>query len=88
MPFQKNYPHVRRKRIEKLGLVEDYFFVFALGFCFALAFSSLTGFIGALQQTMPHGSQPQGSSTTTSPHSSHLYLSPFFFAKNSPSLKR
>src|SRR4030042_5357687 len=84
---QKRYFSVKRKRIEKLRLIEAYFLAFALGLAFA--FSILTGFIGALQQTMSHGSHAQGSSTmTTSPQSSHLYFSPFFFAKNSPSLKR
>jgi hypothetical protein len=42
-----------------------------------------------IQQTMSQVSQVQEFSTsTTSPHSSHLYFSPFFFTKNSPSLRR
>jgi len=58
---------------------------FALGFAFSVL---ATGFIGMPQQTMSHVSQPHGSSTkTTSPQSSHLYLSPFLFAKNNACLK-
>ena len=54
-----------------------------LGFAAGLGFDSLTCFMGAPQQTMSHSSQPQSSCTkTTSPHSSHLYCSPFFFTKN------
>jgi hypothetical protein len=69
-----------------LGFGLDLDFGFAFGP--AGAFVSLNGFIGWLQQTMSHASHPQGSSTTTtSPHSSHLYFSPFFFAKKSPSSK-
>jgi hypothetical protein len=66
----------------------DYFFfglagfVLRLGFAFVVVFSCLTCFIGTPQQITSQSSQPQISSTkTTSPHSSHLYLSPFFFAK-------
>jgi hypothetical protein len=65
-----------------------YFLVFGLvfGLAFGLAFAvvALTGFIGTLQHIKSHASQPQGSSIkTTSPHSSHLYFSPFLFAKSS-----
>ncbi len=66
--------------------LEIYLLVFGLAFGFAFGFvfcGSLTGFIGFSQQTISHDSQPHGSSTaTTNPHSSHLYLSPFLFAKN------
>ena len=61
------------------------FAAFALGLAFVLGtdFSALTCFIGAPQQITSQSSHPQTSSTkTTSPHSSHLYLSPFFFTKN------
>jgi hypothetical protein len=63
-------------------------FGFALGLAFGFAFeAALTGFIGAPQHISSTGSQPQGSSITTiSPHSSHLYFSPFF-AKNQHVLK-
>jgi len=78
----RNYGSIKKKRLNGayfLGLAAAFGLVFALG----LGFSSLTGFIGALQQTMSHVSHPHGSSTKmTSPHSSHLYFSPFFFAKN------
>jgi hypothetical protein len=54
-----------------------------LGFTLGFAFETSNGFIGAPQQITSHASQPHGSSTeTTSPHSLHLYLSPFFAAKN------
>jgi hypothetical protein len=68
---------------KKKGLdLEVYFLVFGFGFGFAF-WVSLMGFIGSSQQTISHVSQPHGSSTAiTSPHSSHLYLSPFLFAKN------
>jgi hypothetical protein len=47
------------------------------------ALTAFAGFIGCPQQTISHGSQPQGSSIkTTSPQSSHSYLSPFLLAKN------
>jgi hypothetical protein len=66
-------------------------YLLALGLGFGLAFGfgfcvSSTGFIGSPQQTTSHGSHshpPHGFSTAiTSPHSSHLYLSPFSLAKN------
>jgi hypothetical protein len=47
-----------------------------------------TGFIGCSQHISSHASHPHGSSTnTTRPQSSHLYFSPFFLAKKSPSQK-
>jgi hypothetical protein len=67
------------------GFALAFFAGFALGFgfAFALAFSALTDFIGVSQQINSTASQPQGSSTTTtSPHSSHLYFSPFLVAKS------
>jgi hypothetical protein len=60
------------------------------GLCFGFAFCvALTGFIGSPQQTSSTGSQPHGSATSTiSPHSSQLYLSPFLLAKKlTPALK-
>jgi len=68
--------------------VEFVTYLLFFGVCFELdldfVFScTLTGFIGWSQQTISHVSQPHGSSTAiTSPHSSHLYLSPFLAAKN------
>jgi hypothetical protein len=57
----------------------------ALGFAFVVP---ETAFIGVPQQTISHGSQPHGSSTKSiSPQSSHWYLSPFLFAKNTTYLK-
>lgn len=51
-----------------------------LGFGLDVDLVVLAGFIGLPQHTKSHVAQPHGSSTkTTSPHSSHLYLSPFFF---------
>jgi len=70
----------------------DYFFFdFAEALAGALeaAFfdAALTGFIGCSQQiSSPVSSQSHGVSIkTTKPHSSHLYWSPFFLAKKSPS---
>jgi len=79
----------RKVEKQKKSELEFYFFAFGFALVLVFAFTSLTGFIGTLQQTISHGSQAQASSTTTiSPHSSHWYFSPFFFAKSSPSLKR
>jgi hypothetical protein len=52
--------------------------------------AALTGFMGSEQQTNSQvSSHSQGFSTsTTKPHSSHSYSSPFFFAKKSPSSKK
>jgi hypothetical protein len=76
---------------KKKGLNGTYFLGLAtvgLGFTTGLGFVSLIGFIGAPQQTKSHSAQPQSSSTKiTSPHSSHLYFSPFFFAKKFTSKK-
>jgi hypothetical protein len=60
------------------------FYFLGLGLAFAfVGFVSLTAFIGAPQHKISPVSQPHWSSTkTTRPQSSHLYLSPFFFAKN------
>jgi|WetSurMetagenome_2_1015567.scaffolds.fasta_scaffold71666_3 hypothetical protein len=70
----------------KRGFVWTYFVGLAalgLGFALDAGFSSLTCFIGVPQQTTSQSSQPQTSSTRiTSPQLSHLYFSPFFFAKN------
>jgi len=67
-----------------------YFLGLAFGFggaAFGFAFAA-TGFIGAPQQTISDVSHPHGSSTkTTSPQVSHLYLSPFLFAKNNTCLE-
>jgi len=64
-------------------------FGLGLGFALAFDFSSLTGFMGTPQQIISQSSQLHTSSTKTiSPHSSHLYFSPFFFAKKSPALPR
>jgi len=64
-------------------------FGLGLGFALAFDFSSLTGFMGTPQQITSQSSQLHTSSTKTiSPHSSHLYFSPFFFAKKSPALPR
>jgi hypothetical protein len=71
----------------------DYFFGFSGAFAGALGAAlfaaALTGFIGSSQQISSHvSSHSHGFSTkTTRPHSSHLYCSPFFFAKKSPSKK-
>jgi hypothetical protein len=66
-----------------------FFFGFAEDLAGALValFAALTGFIGCSQQiSSPVSSQSHGDSTkTTKPHSSHLYWSPFFLAKKSPS---
>ncbi|MCL5876188.1 MAG: hypothetical protein M1540_00030 [Candidatus Bathyarchaeota archaeon] len=50
---------------------------------------ALTCFMGASQQTNSHvSSHSQGfSTTTTKPHSSQRYVSPFFFAKKITCLK-
>jgi len=72
-----NY-EIKKRKVESV-----YFLVFVLAFGLPLFSTFVTSFIGAPQQTISHGSQPHGSSTkTTKPHSSHLYLSPFLFAKN------
>jgi hypothetical protein len=69
----------------------DYFLDFSGAFTDALeveAFAvALTGFIGCSQQTSSHPSAHSHglSIKTTRPHLSHLYCSPFFFAKKSPS---
>jgi hypothetical protein len=77
--------HKNQKK-RKRGFVGTYFAGLAalgLGFALDAGFSSLTCFIGVPQQTTSQSSQPQTSSTTmTSPQLSHLYFSPFFFAKN------
>ena len=72
----------------------DYFFfafsgVFTGALGAALFAVALTGFIGSSQQISSHvSSHSHGLSIkTTRPHSSHLYCSPFFFAKKSPSKK-
>jgi hypothetical protein len=47
-----------------------------IGYFLALGFIS---FMGTPQQIKSHEEQPHASSTTTiSPHSSHLYFAPFF----------
>ena len=75
--------HTNNKKKRVIGTYFLGLAALSLGFALGLGFSSLTCFIGAPQQTMSHSSQPQTSSTKmTSPHSSHLYFSPFFFAKN------
>lgn len=57
-----------------LQTVDDYFFPFGL-----------VSFIGSPQQIKSHGVQPHSSSTTTTaPHSSHLYFVPFFAILFSP----
>jgi hypothetical protein len=67
------------KKVESMG---SYFLGLGLAFAF-VGFVSLTVFMGAPQHNISPVSQPHGSSTkTTRPQSSHLYLSPFFFAKN------
>ncbi len=75
-----------RKSKKRDWVLEIYLLVFGLGFGLALGLGfavTLTGFIGAPQQTISVVSQPHGSSTkSTSPQSSHWYLSPFLFAKN------
>jgi len=75
----------KRKRL----FLRVYFSVLGLGFGFYFDFgfaSAFTSFIGSPQHITSHGSHshpPQGVSTAiTSPHSSHLYFSPFLFAKN------
>jgi cytochrome c biogenesis protein CcdA len=76
------FPKTIERKKRKGWCLRAYLLVFGLAFGFAFC-GSLTGFIGSSQQTISHGSQPHGSSTAiTSPHSSHLYLSPFLFAKN------
>ena len=83
----ENYPSVTKKRKGSNGFYFYLAFALAFGLAFALAFgfafvAALTGFIGASQHISSTVSQPHGSSTTTiSPHSSHLYFSPFL-AKN------
>jgi hypothetical protein len=48
------------------------------GFFLALVFG-VTGTMGTLQHTRSHGVHPHGSSTTsTTPHSGHWYLAPFW----------
>ena len=75
----ENYPSVTKKRKGSNGFY--FYLAFALAFGFAFV-AALTGFIGASQHISSTVSQPHGSSTTTiSPHSSHLYFSPFL-AKN------
>jgi hypothetical protein len=74
--------------INALALV--YFFGFAGALEAAALFAdALTGFMGSSQQISSHvSSHSHGFSIkTTRPHSSHLYCSPFFFAKKSPSKK-
>jgi hypothetical protein len=67
------------------GCPRAYFLVLELGFAVLVLGFSATVFIGVPQQTISHGSQPHGSSTISiSPQSSHWYLSPFLFAKNTP----
>jgi tellurite resistance protein TehA-like permease len=62
-----------------------YFFGFGFAFALALGTVFLAGFIGVPQQIKSHEAQPQASSTTTTiPHSSHLYLSPFFATQFAP----
>jgi hypothetical protein len=78
--------------VQKKGMCEKAtVIVYFLGFIGALEAEvfagALTGFIGTSQQTSSHPSpQSHGVSIkTTRPHSSHLYCSPFFLAKKSPS---
>ncbi len=67
-----------------------YFLGFTGAFEAALFAEALTGFMGSSQQISSHvSSHSHGFSIkTTRPHSSHLYCSPFFFAKKSPSKKQ
>jgi hypothetical protein len=78
-------------KMKKRETIVSYLLVLALalGLLFGFGFSVIfTGFIGSPQQTISTGSQPHGSSTKSiSPQSSHLYLSPFLFAKNNTCLK-
>lgn len=70
-------------RIYFLGLALAFGLALVFGLAFGFAFSALTGSIGIPQQIKSQGVHPQGSSTMiTSPQSSHVYFSPFFFAKS------
>jgi hypothetical protein len=77
----------KKKVVAKKRLLVDYFFGFSGAFTGALGAvlfaGALTGFIGCSQHTSSHvSSHSHGFSiNTTRPHSSHLYCSPFFFAK-------
>jgi hypothetical protein len=81
----------KKKNNADKRLVLDYFFGFSGAFTGALKAvlfaGALTGFIGSSQHISSHvSSHSHGFSiSTTRPHSSHLYCSPFFLAKKSPS---
>jgi hypothetical protein len=83
----------KKKSCYEKSWVLDYFFGFTGALTevleAALFAGALTGFIGCSQHTSSHvSSHSHGFSiSTTRPHSSHLYCSPFFFAKKSPSKK-
>lgn len=65
-------------RIDKKLLFHN-FFLRITSYFLALDLASFTGFIGTLQHIKSHEAHPQAlSTTTTSPHFSHLYFSPFF----------
>ncbi len=83
----------KKKSCYEKSWVLDYFFGFTGALTEVLEAApfagALTGFIGCSQHTSSHvSSHSHGFSiSTTRPHSSHLYCSPFFFAKKSPSKK-
>jgi hypothetical protein len=66
---------LEKDREKKRGSALSFYLRF--GFFLVLVFG-VTGTMGTLQHTRSHGTHPHGSSTTTTtPHSGHLYLAPF-----------
>lgn len=69
---KKGYRWLRKRKCEVDNPSVWFHYFLALG---------LTSFIGTLQHIKSHSVHPHASSTTTTiPHSSHLYLLPFFLA--------
>jgi hypothetical protein len=80
----------KKRKGEECMPALNHFFGFSEAFGAALFAGALTFFIGSWQQINSQvSSHSQGLSTiTTRPHSSHVYCSPFFFTKKSPSKNR